>query len=158
MTKAIKKDAPALMFEEILKSFLKYENESKAKIVKAAMQRKAENGYCPFRPPLGYSKTTKPGLFAINRQGRAMAELLNKYADGKITSTELHYSLSFVFNPLPKGISTKHSLCDYLSNPYYEGYVLYKNNKYKGRHQAMLSEEKLTKIITKLYTEIREEF
>lgn len=156
--KTVKKDATALKFEEMLKYFAKYENESKAKIVRQGMQRKAENGYSPFRPPLGYSKSAKAGLFVINRKGRAMAALLNKYADGTMSSTELHDSLGLVFNPLPKSISVKHKLCDYISNPYYSGYVSYKNKNYKGKHQALLPEEILTQIVRKLYSEVRMEF
>lgn len=135
-----------------------YYEKLRAERVQQQMQRKAEAGYAVHRPPLGYTKTSKPGLFAINSKGKAMAELLNKYADGKISSTELHNSLSTVFSPLPKGIRTKDRLCDYISNPYYSGYVSYKNKNYKGKHQALLTEEKLTQVVLKLYAEVRMDF
>ncbi len=148
--------------EKINKALLaiiaEYQRRAASERVIRSLENRAMAGYATQRPPLGYSKTSKPGLFAINSKGKAMAELLNKYADGKISSTELHNSLSTVFSPLPKGIRTKYKLCDYISNPYYSGYVSYKNKNYKGKHQALLSEEKLSQVVLKLYSEVRMDF
>lgn len=51
---------------------------------KRGILNRAQSGYAVTRLPLGYSTTETPGLFKVNRHGKAIRETLKRLANGEM--------------------------------------------------------------------------
>lgn len=150
MTKEVKKDAAALMFEEILKSFSMHEYEARTKAVKKAMQRKAEQGYSQYRPPVGYKVSDVKGLYKLTRHGKYMSGLMKQFADGVITKEHFYFNLCLVLHNSPKHCRSLASLKSLISNPYYAGFVSHNGELYQGKHEPLVTQQEQQSILEKL--------
>lgn len=115
--------------------------EQRSRAVKRGMEQMVARGYMPTRPPLGYSKTKTPGLFAPNEDGMWLKNVMAAYAKDRIDTPGairlVTYFLKRKYNKQP----TKKQVRDVFINPYYTGYIFWNGVLYEGRHTALISLE-----------------
>lgn len=138
------------MFAEIMRIFQEHHSTQIKKQVARAMKSKAEAGYWLHRPPFGYSPTGESGRYKINRQGRALRELMQKFAKGSIPKEYFHFSLCYVLDPCPRSVATISGIRQLVSNSFYIGKVSHNGELYDGIHEPLISIEEQQKILKKL--------
>jgi len=120
-----------------------YYSEQISEIVKRGMLHRAKSGYAVTRPPLGYSKTETPGLYKVNRYGRALRETLKKLANAETNIESVTMNIAIMLY----GINTIKTWDTartkrLLSDPYYVGYISHKGQLFKGLHEPLITEDK----------------
>jgi site-specific DNA recombinase len=125
-----------------------YHSEMMSEVIKRGMWHRVKSGYAVSRPSLGYSTTETPGLYKINRQGRALRETLNKLANGEtnIESATINIALIFYGSNVIKSWSTTKTK-RLLSDTYYAGYISYKGQLFKGLHEPLITEGEHKKLL-----------
>lgn len=122
--------------------FTKYHSKHMSVAVQRGMTHRASQGYAVNRPKLGYSVTEIPGLFKVNRYGRALRETLKKLANGETNIESATFNIAMIlwgFSDTKSWstIRTKKLMAD----PYYAGWICYKGQLCKGRHEPLITEE-----------------
>jgi site-specific DNA recombinase len=141
--------SPEEKFVKQMKTILsQYHKDQMAMAVQRGMLHRVKSGYAISRPPLGYSKTETPGLFKVNRYGKALRETLKKLANGEtnIESVTMRIALMFYGSNLVKSWSTTKTK-RLLSDPYYAGYISYKGQLFKGLHEPLITKNEHKKLL-----------
>lgn len=115
--------------------------EQHSRAVKRGMEQMVARGYMPTRPPLGYSKTKTPGLFAPNKAGKWLENVLTAYAEDRIKTREAIGLVTYLLKKKYGKRPTKKQVRDVFINPYYTGYIFWNGVLYEGRHTALISLE-----------------
>lgn len=123
----------------ILAFFSEQEYEGHRVRIKKALKQTVSNGYSIHRPPLGYSKTAKKGLYKINSKGRTLYQYCNDTLSGKMNRDELHKAISEMLHPTRK--LDRSRMRQMLSNPYCCGLVHFDGKHYTGLHQPLLTRQ-----------------
>lgn len=147
MSKQDKKSATETLKKSIKSLFANYCREHMAEAIKRGMLHRVTSGYAITRPPLGYSPTTTPGLYKINRYGRAIRGALKELTNGKADPGTVVAYIEMMFHGMT-GIKSSGiiRLKRLLSDPYYLGYIRYKGQMYQGLHEPLFSEEEHKKL------------
>jgi len=118
-----------------------YRSEQMSESVKRGMWHRVTSGYSVSRPPLGYSTTETPGLFKVNRCGRALRETLKKLANGETNIESATFSVAMMlWGSTIKSWNTIRTK-RLMSDPYYAGYISYKGQLFKGLHEPLVTDE-----------------
>ena len=75
--------------QQLMETIASYDNSMRSDIVSRAMCRKAEQGYSPFRPPLGYIKTEVSGLYKKDNTASTLSRYFKDTLEGRMTVPEL---------------------------------------------------------------------
>jgi site-specific DNA recombinase len=138
----------------MLASFAEYYSQNLAREVIKGATEKAKRGGTPGIAPLGYLNVRET---VDGRDVRTVAPdpkraplitlAFSLYATGRFSINELVALLEAKglrtrgnrrYSPRPINHSTLHTI---LSNPYYAGWVTYRGTRYRGRHEALVSQE-----------------
>lgn len=124
-----------------------HHSQAISEATKLGILNRAKSGYAVSRPPLGYSTTETPGLFKVNRHGKAIRETLKKLANGKINieSATINIALMFYGLNVIKSWDTMKTK-RLMSNPYYAGYICYKGQLYPGIHEPLVTKNEHKKL------------
>lgn len=135
--------------QDINDALSQYYSSVVAERVKRGLLNRVKNGYAITRPPLGYSKTETPGLFKVNRLGRALREILKKLASDETNIEFATMQLALTFYSSNAGLkmwnTTKTKRL--MSDPYYAGYICYKGQQYSGLHEPLITENEHKKLL-----------
>lgn len=147
MSKQEETSATQKFMKNISKVLLQYHSEQMSEAVKRGMLHRVKSGYSVSRPPLGYSATETPGLFKVNRNGKALREVLKNLANGKtnIESATINIALMFYGLNVIKLWSTARTK-RLLADPYYAGYISYNGQIYQGLHEPLITNNEYKKL------------
>lgn len=144
-------DDPAGRFGlAISQHFNSYTTQQRTKAIKRGMTANAERGLLNGKPPLGYTKTVKPGLYEPTELGEFLGDVLKAFAAGRITFHMAHIALEHVTGHTGTPKLRRSSAISFLSNPYYAGLVVWQGKAYKGLHEPLITQEQHQAILSKL--------
>lgn len=128
-----------------------HHSQAISEATKRGILHRAKNGYAVTRPTLGYSTTETPGLYKVNRHGKAIRATVKKLANGEtnIESATLNIALMFYSLNVIKSWGTMKTK-RLLSNPYYAGYISYKGQLYQGLHEPLITKNEHKKLLALL--------
>lgn len=152
-TENIDETPSGLLLHGIMSSIAEFYSRNLATEVIKGSTEKAKRGGTPGPAPIGYLNTRE---MVDGREVRTVAldperaplikQAFALYATGHFSINELVTLLAAEglrsrgnrrYSPRPINHSTLHEL---LSNPYYAGWVTYRGQTYKGRHEALVSQ------------------
>ncbi len=138
-------------FQKALEQYLKIaesQRQWQAERVKENMGRTVNAGYWVSRPPFGYSPNSRTGIMRVNRKGRALRDIMKRFA----TSGSKEQFLSEMGSLLGSRYSRIRVAFSTVSNPIYRGQLAYEGKTYEGKHEPLISEAEHKTIIEKLLT------
>lgn len=136
--------------ESIVKTLAEYTSKQISANVKRAMLNKAKSGYSMYRPPVGYKVSEVKGIHKITRHGRAMSDLMKRFANDEVMADEFHFTLCILLHHTANPFKSKAGLKRLLSNPYYAGFISFNGELYKGKHEPLVTPEEQKVILEKL--------
>lgn len=147
-------DSATEKFTNNLKVILsQYHSEQMSEAVKRGMLERVKSGYAVTRSPLGYSLTETPGLYQLNKNGLSARSALQPLAKGEASLGTVIAYLEMFYHVMT-GI--EHSgttwIESIISNPYYSGYICYKEELFAGLHEPLITvdeQHKLVEILNK---------
>lgn len=151
MSKQEELSATEKFMEDINTVFSQHYSNLISEATKRGILHRAKSGYAVTRPPLGYSTTETPGLFKVNRHGKAIGGTLKKLANGEtnIESATLNLALIFYGLNVVTSWNTKKTK-RLMSNPYYAGCISYKGQLYQGLHEPLITKNEYKKLLALL--------
>jgi site-specific DNA recombinase len=131
-------------FMEVLNMYLEQNNRERTNMVKNRMERRVSMGFSVHRPPVGYRRTSTPGLYEKDNTASALYWYFKNTLSGDMSIKELRQNVSRIFHPnVPL---RKDRFMRLVTNPYYAGFVSYGGKLYKGNHEAVISPEEQQKL------------
>ena len=122
--------------------------------VKKGQKEKISQGGFPSRPPLGYKTIGEKGhkMHVIDDTvGRYITELYNLYATGNYSTVALCEKMYKLGLRSVGGLKVvKSQIHEILSNPFYCGQFIWKENNYEGSHEPLVSKDLFDQVQTKL--------
>lgn len=115
----------------ILSVFAQLERENIFERTRGGMQKRVENGYWPGggRTPFGYDYDPAQGILVPNEQAEMVRYIYDRYLAGASMQV-IADSLDLKYEKLVYNIITRKTNA---------GYIVYKGEEYKGRHQPIIS-------------------
>lgn len=117
----------------ILSVFAQLERENIYERTRSGMQRRVEDGYWPGggKPPLGYDYDREQGILVPNEDAEKVRYIYDHYLAGE--------GLQKIADDL--GLQYEKVAYDALTRKTNTGVIVYNGVEYKGRHEAIISEE-----------------
>lgn len=150
VTEPIDANPEGKLMETILAGFAQFDNDIRAMRCVQGMRRRIEEGFFPWKPPLGYRSTTKGGKnkTSPDEPDRPTFGLLQKvwkeFATGAYTKAEIRRLMKTWGIVTSKGKPLSPQAVDNLfRNPYYAGIVVdpWSSEERRGQHIPMVTRE-----------------
>lgn len=131
------------------------------KVVRRGMATKAEKGWLPCAPPIGYKNDViNKTIVKDPKRYRLVREMWDMLLSGAFTVREISYKAEYEWGLTTmkrkkrggKPLSYSGVYCMF-HNPFYKGWFNYDGKPYKGRHPAMVTEEEFDRVQYKLSNE-----
>lgn len=105
-------------------------------------RRKAEEGFIVGKAPYGYRKINKNEGEIVPEEAKFLRKAYELYASGMSLAKTRRWLLvnGWVYRPNQQFVSRGH-LYHLLRNALYKGYIPYNGEEFKGKHEAIVSEE-----------------
>ena len=133
----------------ILREMANQDSNRRSEFIKRGILKKVRAGYSVQRPPKGYVRTLKAGLYAQDpKVATHLRRSILQFINDKMTLENLRDAV-FLTYPQSKTLSMS-KLKMIVTNPYYAGYVCYDGEKHKGLHEPLLTESEYKKLLTKI--------
>ena len=130
----------------VVLSFAQYEREISAERVRDKIAASKKLGYwMGGYPPLGYDVKDR-GLVINPEEAINVRLIYDKFLETKSITKTLEFTKDQKILTKTGRLFCKKTIRDILTNPIYKGFVSHKGTEYKGRHEAIISEEKFAKV------------
>jgi len=122
------------------------ESSLKSQLVRDNMRKKAERGLWIGSPPDGYDCTGTGGVLKPNERALVIAKVFEWYLEERSMGGVARRLIEAGIKPFCGGDWHRGVIRRYLGNPVYAGWIQWGGERYRGAHEALVSEETFAKV------------